>query len=187
MKKVLITITMAVFLIVSFQGAAIASPVFMFEVKGNDPGSLSADQTELEALIAEWFLSERDETVEFDLKFYAKADAPGTSATEGSGLTITYTNEKSGGWNTEAAIDFFSVKAGNGYALYWIEGGAESGEWNTVNRDNKAISHLSTWKTAGNDTPPSGDPVPVPEPEPSTIILLGFGLFGLAVLKRKRK
>ncbi len=60
--------------------------------------------------------------IDIELIFYAKVDEPSTTTTEGSGaLSLTYANDKkSGTWTTGIEIDFYSVKASNQYALYYV-------------------------------------------------------------------
>lgn len=164
---------------------------FMFTIKGNDPSSESQDQSGLEAQIEDWFLNEKNLEKDIELDFYAKVDAPGSETTEGSGsLGLDYVGQdageaKWGRWEATEAIDFYSVKAGNGYALYWVDS-ALSGTWNTEDRQNKGISHLSTWRIAdagsSSITPPEASAVP----EPSTVLLLAAGLVAVVGLKRKR-
>ncbi len=124
----------------------------MFNVDGGNDSNTPI--SELEIMIEEWFGSEGDDR-DINLEFYAKADAPATVATDGSGdLQLVYDGDaddsKSGSWLTADLIDFYSVKAGNGYAFYWVDGSV-SGEWSTEHRYNKGISHLSAWVDVPDD------------------------------------
>ncbi|MCP4348345.1 MAG: PEP-CTERM sorting domain-containing protein [Desulfobacterales bacterium] len=180
MKKYLIYLSVAI-LVFGFSGTAGAySGTFMFNASGNDSNT---PISELEMMIENWFTNEgmaRD----IDLEFYAKVDAPATTTTDGSGdIQISYNGDpdesESGSWLTADPIDFYSVKAGNGYAFYWVDG-ALSGDWSTEHRDYKGLSHLSAWVDTSNDPGPA-------VPEPSTIILLVSGLLGIAGFSRKFK
>jgi hypothetical protein len=191
-KQAWICALMSLALVLGVAGTSMSasfSGEFMFNETGNDPARDSADLDTFAKSIESWFLDEKGETRDINLEFYAKADAPSTAPTEGDGdLTVTYAEKdgerKSGTWTTGDPIDFYSVKAGNGYALYWMEGGATSGDWSTAHRDDKGISHLSTWLiTSGGG---NGGPGVEPIPEPSTVFLMGLGLVGVGVIVRKR-
>ena len=74
----------------------------------------------------------------------------------------------------------YSVKAGNGYALYYTDD-LSSIDWNTADRKNKGLSHLSVWRTR--------TVVPKPEAIPEPASLLGLAAVGVVVaggaLKKK--
>jgi len=74
----------------------------------------------------------------------------------------------------------YSVKAGNGYALYYTDD-LSNIDWNTSDRQNKGLSHLSVWRTRTI--------VPQPEAIPEPASLLGLAAVGVAVaggaLKKK--
>lgn len=74
----------------------------------------------------------------------------------------------------------YSVKAGNGYALYYTDD-LSSIDWDTSARGNKGLSHLSVW--VGRSI------TPVPEAIPEPASLLGLAAVGIAVaggaLKKK--
>lgn len=186
-------LVMIFFLLVGLPGFAMAFPntgEYMFTVNGNDPSNPSADLYEFEQRIEAWFLDTKLETVDFDLEFYAKVDAGNTFTNEGDGdLEVGYGAEnKTGSWNAGTDVAFYSVKAGNQYALYWLDGGASEGYWNTEDlfvgngKNNPSISHISTWISTGGDQP--GDPG-APVPEPSTVILLVCGISGLVALRKR--
>ncbi len=193
MKKSLVFLI--VVLVIGMSGSAYAfyanSGTYMFTTKGNDPGSPNADLTEFKQSIATWMTDNGYSYSTNNLKFYAKTDAPSGTVTQdngnGSTLDVTYESDnKSGTWTAGANIDFYSVKAGNQYALYWVDPNAASGTWNTHDltvgngNNHPEISHISTWHTAE-----SPNPVPVP----STIFLLGIGLIsitGIGKLNRQQ-
>ncbi len=96
----------------------------------------------------------------------------------------------SGQWSSyDPAIEYFSVKAGNpnsggGYILYQIEDYilGEWVDWNTSGLGYKDISHIAWWGTGSTEPEDPNNPVP----EPATMFLLGSGLIGAGVLRRKR-
>lgn len=105
-------------------------------------------------------------------------------------LFVTYADPdgdggfKSGTWSTgtppAALVSFYSVKAANDFALYLVSPAAGSGSWNCENlrtpngRNTPAISHFSGVGTVTD------------VPEPGTLLLLGSGLLGIGLMRRKR-
>ncbi|WP_022664461.1 PEP-CTERM sorting domain-containing protein [Desulfospira joergensenii] len=183
MKKLTYIFTIVLFVFVTPINL-FASTIYLGTYSGNDPASPSADLSALENIVSQ-FLGYTTDTI--DLEFYAKVEFQETETTDGSGgLILSYNMDdgesKSGTWSTEDLINLFSVKAGNMYALYWIEDGARSGVWDTADVADKGISHLSTWKITENNPPAIYS-----NPEPTTMLLLGFGLLGLAGISRRKK
>lgn len=143
----------------------------------------SVNMGKIEDRAETWFFKKGiNRDVDFD--FQSRVDAPDTSD---SGMTVTYyKGKKTGEWTTDAPIEFYTVKGSKQFALYWLEGGAQSGLWSTEHVETKkgnqpTISHLSGWNPL--------DPVPTPlpaVPEPSTMVLWGLGVMGLVGVGRKK-
>ena len=136
----------------------------------------------IETRAEDWFLNEKGIIKDIEFDFYSKVDEPDTSS---AFMTVTYYDGNlAGEWTTMLPIEFYTVKAGSQFALYWLDGGASFGYWSTehlvVGKDNQPqISHLSAWNPL--ETPST------PVPEPATMVLLGFGLIGAAgFIKRLR-
>lgn len=181
MKKLLIGI-LTFFL--SFGGAVnvfaySGEYIDVFE-KSNDTLSFMES---IEDEVEKWFSNEKGIHRVVDFDFYSKIDAPASS---GSWMRLTFDSGNfTGTWTTDDPIEFYTVKASNQFALYWIDGGATQGFWSTEHLQNKGgkqpqISHLSTWNTLESSEIPSN-----PVPEPGTMILLGIGILGLAGVGRK--
>lgn len=78
---------------------------------------------------------------------------------------------KDGTASAGTGAGLFSVKAGNGYALYYTDD-LSSIDWDTSDRDNKGLSHLSVW-SGGGSTPT--EEVPEPLTMMGSAVALGFG------------
>ena len=81
-------------------------------------------------------------------------------------------------------ISFYAVKAGNAYAMYFVDPPDGSGSWSTFDiwaagyggNDPIEISHFTGYNSAST-----------PVPEPTTMLLFGTGLAGLVVSRIRKK
>ncbi|MEA2084378.1 MAG: PEP-CTERM sorting domain-containing protein [Thermodesulfobacteriota bacterium] len=142
---------------------------------GNDPGNDNVSAVEA---VVTAYNNLNDPDLPTGLSLFGKYDWDTDNWESGSG-TITFSDYKesepiAGAWSLPDAITYLSVKAGNGFALYYDPGA--SGDWNTYNLGRKGLSHLSFWITDTN-----------PVPEPATMFLFGTGLVGLVAIGRKIK
>jgi hypothetical protein len=137
-------------------------------IKGNDPGPSGSG------------IDRGAQTYEFVTKFDVSDGGGLTHEGLDIGLGGTGFPGASGTWFYDPArfsADSFMIvlKAGNGWASYLFDGGdaaSYGGDW-TIGWG-KAISHFSVYAT---DTS---------VPEPAALMLLGFGLLGLGLARRRR-
>jgi hypothetical protein len=155
--------------------------------KGNNDGDAYPNANELEALVEGWMGFTVDEANSFTL-----SATPDVFWYGEDGTTLADDTSKTGTWEVKDTIDaisFYAVKAGKYFAMYLEDPASATGSWSTFDlwdygqeNDLKGlggngglqISHFTGYNP--------GDPIP----EPATVLLLGFGLVGLATVGRRR-
>ncbi len=169
----------------------IYSGTYMFTVSGNDSQILRNDGTSAEALqllqyMNNWF----DDNTNLGSSYldYLAAYDKYADGFPSEKLFVEYGNlQRYGSWTSDAAIEFYVVKAGNSFALYWLgEDGLASGTWTAehvalVGKGNiPELSHFTGYN-------PKFQGLLILTPEPSSILLLGLGAFALILMYRKRR
>nr|WP_320010335.1 hypothetical protein [uncultured Desulfobulbus sp.] len=104
MKKLIFMVTVLL-LASGVNNHALADPLntgtYMFTVTGNDPGTPTADLTNFQLAINQWFINNSIAFGPVTLEFYAKTDAFSATVTEdnnnGSTLDILYANDNKSG------------------------------------------------------------------------------------------
>lgn len=157
------------------------SGVFMFVYQGNDNHK---GLTAMLTMINDWFRNEMNYEGDYlhSLEILDKFDDSSGSA---GIVDLAFTSPKGGTWTSTTPIEFYAVKGGGQVAIYWLENGADSGLWSTGHLfngggDNPDLSHLSVYN-------PFGMFHTIPTPEPASLLLVGGGLLGLALLRRSAR
>lgn len=158
------------FLVTQVNASPVYTGTYMFTVSGNDN-----DVNNVEQLVNQWFSDRGMDDV--DLNFSMKLEE-GQFGLDGYG----YSGTKSGTWFAPSLVDFYSVKGGNQYAMYWVNPALSSGLFTTshlVNGGGKnpTLSHISFWTSERgyNETP-----------ELSTLTLFMLGLFAMTRYYNKK-
>lgn len=155
----------------------------MYVAAGNNEGINFSNGT-VEFAVETWlinkgYLTNRSSFTLFDsngIVSFQNYDTSGTPVTSAS---------NSGTWSVTTpgyALNFYTVKAANAYAMYFVSPADVTGSWSTFDLwsggyggNSLEISHFTGYNAEPSEVP-----------EPATLILFGTGLAGLASLRRKR-
>lgn len=114
-----------------------------------------------------------------------------TNASLGNGSWLLTVSDAAGGLNLPLYMDLvFALKAANSYSAYFFDGvlidGSDAGtyhvSWTNKNGAFHALSHMSLYGRADAD----GRVPPSQIPEPGVLLLLGAGLMGLGLARRRK-
>ena len=164
----------------------------MYVVEGNNEGK-TYNSGDLESGVEDWLISEGllvdpDAFILTDstssIKFKTWNDTLQTLVDDDPADPVAASN---GTWTVTPVgdvISFYGVKAGNAYAMYFVNPADGSGSWSTFDiwaagyggNDPIEISHFTGYNSAGT-----------PVPEPTTMLLFGTGLAGLVVSRIRKK
>lgn len=178
-KQAWIGVLASLALVFGFAGTSMAgiyqnSGMYLFTAGGNDKAK---DVETIESAIEAWFSDNGyDDYSDIELSYYDKDES----------VNGQYSDE----WTTNDPVDFYTVKAGKQYAVYWEDPSTTSGTWSTEdllvgNGNIPAISHISFWTMSGGGNGGGGGGN-APVPEPSTVFLMGLGLAGLGVTSYRK-
>lgn len=114
-----------------------------------------------------------------DLSLWDKVDAPDTNS---GNLVVDYdAGNLTGTWTSANGelVEFYTVKAGNQFALWYVEGGTNNAEWSTEglvvgNGNQPAISNLAILDSGTQTAPFNGS-------------VFSLGLVGVALSLYRRK
>jgi hypothetical protein len=162
----------------------------------NGPGVGSLPSQTLAAFVADGCISgehQKGVTPDSDGFFNEAGGGDTASAVEQSilfaqGLTVTLTpvvanitgTGDTGTWSTTQAAEYITIKAANGYALYYLGASGEtSGSWTTNGLLNNGgqqpgVSHVDLWSVA-----------PSTVPEPKMTVLLAVALLLVLLVSRR--
>lgn len=143
--------------------------------------------------------------------FLIKDDTPGAGAAEsvlfkGLNFSLSATSGQTGNWTLNAVdtnstaplglpatLDFIGIlKGATGYAMYYFDdvifNGSNGGTWamQIYTKNGKNIADLSHLSLYIRDNCPNHDCTVTEVPEPGMLGLLGMGLLGLGLFRRKR-
>jgi hypothetical protein len=189
MKKFILLVIICLFICVNAIAGSTYSGIHIGTFKGNDSNS------DIESLINNYFITENI-LYETDIKETYKLEN-----NEAGGLGDFYfnwtDNNKSGKWYNKTPINFYSVKGGSQFALYWMKNPVLNGFFSTehliVGKNNQPdLSHITIYINKNNID--LSDIIIYNKnngstnvPESSTLLLFGSGLLLLLLSFYKRK
>jgi|SRR6056297_274901 len=179
MKNFILLIIISIFLYTNAIAGPTYSGKYIGTFKGNDSNSLD----DIETFINDYFLYNNIK-YKTDIKRISKlkgyeSDKPGE-------FSFTWVNEKKEGkWYSNDPVNFYSVKGGSQYALYWMDlYPVFEGLFSTQHLKNGGgkipdLSHITIY-TNNNVY----DKTQI-TPEPSTMMLFGIGLMTFLFYRRE--
>lgn len=140
---------------------------------------------------SDWVLL--DKTDEVGLAFQSLTFTLTSETSQSGGSWLLKVGDAASGLNLPLYMDLvFALKAADYYSAYFFDGvlvdGSDAGtfhiSWNTRNGNSVAgFSHMSLYGRAGSNG--DGTP-PLSIPEPGVVLLLGAGLVGLGLARRRK-
>lgn len=177
-KKLIIIMALILLPFTTVNASPDYSGVHMFTELGNDN-----DVDKIENLVNTWFL-DNGILYESDLEYYEKLEDYDSGNSNYKAYFEFDGGKTSGTWETDDPVIFYSLKAGNKYAMYWLEVPKQEGIFSTeyylTNKKDIAqdLSHITFYTNHNTyDTTHT--------PEPGTLVLLGLGLLSIAKICRK--
>ena len=139
-----------------------------------------------------WTLLDKTDTLGSGSVFQSLSFTLTSGVSKPDGNWVLAVSDAAGGLNLPTYMDLvFALKAADSYAAYLFTGvlvdGSDSGtyhiSWNNKGNQIAGFSHMSLYGRAGSN---GGGTPPLSIPEPGVVLLLGAGLVGLGLARRRK-